>query len=281
MNIKYFILAGIAAFSLGSCTTAYKAGQTPDDVYYSPARDGAAYVQMEKRDRYDGGRREMNYYGDPYMTGDDFYLRMMVRNRTRWSALDPYFFNGFYNPYNPAYYNNFWGSSFHNPWNNYWSWNSFYNPYMPPVFFQPVGPGFGGWAPGGNIGFRPVQRVTTVRAQPFNPYSYRQGYSNNNRPVPNNNDFKNGTNSVNSNGQPYNNSSFQNGNRYNNNNSSNRNQYRNNYERPTNTNPFGNQGTTPNRTYNPVNSGGSSGGGGGTTRPTGGGGVSRPGRGGN
>jgi len=37
-----------------SCTTAYKSGQTPDDVYFSPERPQAEYVSVkdEEEDRY-------------------------------------------------------------------------------------------------------------------------------------------------------------------------------------------------------------------------------------
>ena len=31
---------------LSSCTTAYKTGQTPDDVYFSPVHKQAEYVQV-------------------------------------------------------------------------------------------------------------------------------------------------------------------------------------------------------------------------------------------
>ena len=37
MNVKILLIA-IAAVSLASCSTAYRSGQTPDDVYYSPVR---------------------------------------------------------------------------------------------------------------------------------------------------------------------------------------------------------------------------------------------------
>ena len=38
------------ALVFASCTTAYKSGQTPDDVYYSPARPQEEYVRTEKKD---------------------------------------------------------------------------------------------------------------------------------------------------------------------------------------------------------------------------------------
>lgn len=106
---------------LSSCTTAYKSGQTPDDVYYSPAKPQDEYVRTENRqDRY-------NY---PDQSEDDRYLRMKVRNRNTWSDLDyyysdPYAFN--YNYHNR--FNTFGGLYNNTPWNYYSSWNYFYNPY--------------------------------------------------------------------------------------------------------------------------------------------------------
>ena len=43
MKIKHLLLVGALA-ALGSCTTAYRSGQTPDDVYYSPAPEQNTYV---------------------------------------------------------------------------------------------------------------------------------------------------------------------------------------------------------------------------------------------
>ena len=54
MNTKYtklvLFIAGLAAFA--SCSTAYKMGQTPDDVYYSPAKPQSEYASND-RDRED------------------------------------------------------------------------------------------------------------------------------------------------------------------------------------------------------------------------------------
>jgi len=111
------LLLAIAAVALGSCSTVYKTGQTPDDVYYSPARQTEEYVEV-KKDQY----RSRGYeYDNP----DDRYLRMKVRNPYRWNSFDDYYYNDW------AYTNSFGYSSF-NPfytWNSYWSWNSYYNPY--------------------------------------------------------------------------------------------------------------------------------------------------------
>ena len=134
MNLRIILLAlVVAAFS--SCSTAYKTGQTPDDVYYSPGKEAAAYVNVENNDdrRY---RAEERYSGrnEQYIDPDDRWLRMRVRNRYRWSAFDDYAYNDWrYNTWNAHSYYSYSPfntySPFNNYWSNYYSWNSFYNPY--------------------------------------------------------------------------------------------------------------------------------------------------------
>ena len=108
--------------ALASCTTAYKSAQTPDDVYFSPARPHAEqneYVQSDDR----GDRYRYDEQSD-----DDRYLRMKVHNRRTWSNLDYYYSDPFaYNYYNP--YNNYYSPYSSTPWNYYSSWNYYYNPY--------------------------------------------------------------------------------------------------------------------------------------------------------
>lgn len=130
---------------LGSCTSMYKSGQTPDDVYFSPVKEAPAYVETEnsREDRYN----------EDYL--DERYLRMKSMNRNRWSAFDndfmywndyrwnnqvyfnsfrPYSFNNFgfgYNPmmgygYNPMMG---YGNGFH---------SGFYNPFLPGFYGTPV-----------------------------------------------------------------------------------------------------------------------------------------------
>lgn len=115
-------IIGIAAFS--SCATAYRTGQTPDDVYYSPAREaGAAYVSTDQqRDGRGSYSRANDYY-----SYDDRWLRMRVSNRYRWSAFDDYDWNDWrYNSWSYSYYNPY---GWNNYWNSYYRWNSWYNPY--------------------------------------------------------------------------------------------------------------------------------------------------------
>ena len=112
------LLLVLSAAILGSCTSAYKTGQTPDDVYFSPDRQQDKYVTAKEDDNV--------YRNDDYY--DDQYLRMKVHNRMMWSELDdPYF----YNPrYSYSYYNN-WS----NPWSPNTYWNYYYNPYCSPVIY--------------------------------------------------------------------------------------------------------------------------------------------------
>lgn len=114
--ILLLVLSGAV---LSSCTSAYKTGQTPDDVYFSPTRQHDEYVTMKDKD-------DRKYQSDDEYY-DDAYLHMKVHNRVMWSDLDDYYF---YNPrFSYSYYN----------WNNPWSpsayWNYYYNPYCSPVMY--------------------------------------------------------------------------------------------------------------------------------------------------
>jgi hypothetical protein len=154
-------LLALTALAFSSCVSAYKTGQTPDDVYFSPAKEeqGPEYVQLQQRD-------------DKYYQGSDYYedrfLRMRVQNRYRWSVLDDYYFYNTY-AYNPyGFYNHNWYS----PWNSYYAWNNFYNPY------------YGGipYYPGGVIIKNPGRYTVPSRSIAFNPSSYKPN-SSLNRPI--------------------------------------------------------------------------------------------------
>lgn len=111
------LLLALTVVVLSSCTTAYQTGQTPDDVYYSPARPQDEYVRVEKNNdrRYQGSD---DYY-------EDRYLRMKVQNRNRWSDLDDWYVSE-----RRYRYNIYTGYNlFSNPWNPQTYWNSYYNPY--------------------------------------------------------------------------------------------------------------------------------------------------------
>ncbi len=157
--MKSFAIIAIAAtFFLGSCSTVYRSGQTPDDVYYSPAPEaaagGTAYVPARTgrtAGKYNANQayNSRGYSGyDDFATMDDRWLMMRVRNPYRWSMFDNY---SFYSPFNSFYSPFAWGGGFHpglsfgggfynpygfsyyNHFNNYWNWNSYYNPYAPNI----------------------------------------------------------------------------------------------------------------------------------------------------
>jgi uncharacterized membrane protein YgcG len=111
---RQILLLAITAAALSSCTTAYKTGQTPDDVYFSPTRPQDEYVRVKEK--------EENQYDNEYY--DDRYLRMKVHNHTQWNTLDDWYSYERYG-YSYNYYDHYYGS-YYNP---YTSWNYYYNPY--------------------------------------------------------------------------------------------------------------------------------------------------------
>jgi hypothetical protein len=103
-----------------------KQKQTPDDVYYSPARPKAETVRSEdKEEKY---TQEENNYA----YNDDRYIRMKVRNRNRWSDLDDYYSDPYAYTYKGCYC-----SCNYNP-RLYWSSN--YTPYAPKVVYTSKSP---------------------------------------------------------------------------------------------------------------------------------------------
>lgn len=97
------------------CSTAYQSGQTPDDVYYSPGRDGLSRREEDKR------KEEQARYEEYISSQDDRYLRMKVANRNRWGNLDDF---------------DYWYDSRFdfNRTNPYTSWNPYYS-YNNPYYF--------------------------------------------------------------------------------------------------------------------------------------------------
>jgi len=114
MNKIFITILSAVVFS--SCSTAYKAGQTPDDVYFSPSLNRSEYVVMDEEDGYRAEDVPM----------DDRYLRMKSMRRNRWSAFDDDY----------MYWNDpRWNSlSYFNTFPSYgrmgmMGMNSFFNPY--------------------------------------------------------------------------------------------------------------------------------------------------------
>ena len=110
--MKYSLLLSVLGLGLfSSCTTAFKSGQTPDDVYFSPGREAVAL--NEDRDQ----QKQREQYQEYISSMDDRYLRMKIANRNRWSTLDDFgYWNDSrydFNSYNYQYYsslNPYWHS---------------------------------------------------------------------------------------------------------------------------------------------------------------------------
>jgi hypothetical protein len=144
MNTKLLLaLISVAVFS--SCTTMYKSGQTPDDVYYSPER---TYGEGKTEERVE---RNEQYYSE------DRAIRMGI-NDSRWRYLDnDYGYNVYYSPYNQYY----------SPYNYGFNHGYYYNPYFwpypvySPIFVAPSNP-----------------KVTTPRSNNLGGYGTVRGYNN-------------------------------------------------------------------------------------------------------
>ncbi len=129
MNIKILLLA-ISAFTLASCSSTYKNTQTPDDVYYSPAREVVkteTKTVQPNRDlmkRYDFEEREIR------MSAYDSRWRSLNNRYNYGYNLSPYDYDYGYQSYNP-YYNPYQSNIGYHGYNNNYYGNSgyYYNPY--------------------------------------------------------------------------------------------------------------------------------------------------------
>lgn len=129
----------VTAIIFSSCSSAYKATQTPDDLYYSPAKEVTVSTETKREKKKEEIIRE-----EDYTSYNDRFIRMKIANR-RWSSLDDYaywndsrfstscnctcntlnfvWFDGRYYPvrnYGYTYNNPFnpYGTSYYNSWNN-------------------------------------------------------------------------------------------------------------------------------------------------------------------
>ncbi|MBS1610390.1 MAG: hypothetical protein JSS70_16870 [Bacteroidetes bacterium] len=195
MKLSILLLAlSAVTISITSCTSAYKSGQTPDDVYFSPQRPQAEYVSSRDKEEDPGYYNGEDYYGDRY-------LQMKVKNRYQWSELDDYYYNdrfsygfggyGGYSYYNSLYWNNPWNPSSY--WNYYYNpyYTSFYNPYYSPAII--VGSKYPNY-------YNNNSYTVTNRPRMFNLNTYNNNMLNNsnytNRRFDYNNNYQNNTNST-------------------------------------------------------------------------------------
>ncbi|MEO8174174.1 MAG: hypothetical protein ABI581_13865 [Sediminibacterium sp.] len=112
---RILLLSAISMGLLSSCSTAFKAGQTPDDVYFSPGREVASSDREERVQKEDEAQ-----YQEYISSLDDRYLRMKVANRSRWSTIDnfDYWYDSRYDFNSYSYDYNGYG---YNTWNPNWN----------------------------------------------------------------------------------------------------------------------------------------------------------------
>ncbi len=109
-----FLLIVLAAVIFTSCSTSYRNGQTPDDVYYSPTK---VITENNDRDNRD------DYGGDDRIGYEERQIRMNAYD-PRWRDLDRFYdYDYRYNPYSYGY-----------------NYGYYYNPYYynSPVYFPGV-----------------------------------------------------------------------------------------------------------------------------------------------
>jgi len=276
MKTKYLLFLGaVAAF--GSCTSAYRIGQTPDDVYYSPAPPQNEYVTS-----YD--QQDKSSYSYNNNNVEDLAIRRGINDPQFRSNLSFYLGSGyypydsygssFYNPYN-SYYNpyDYTGITFY-PYNNFYSpYNNFYSPYN--NFYSPY---YNSYSPYYNSFYSPLYYNT----KPSNSVSnYRGPRQFNLRPYNVNPNTNSTTPAANNSSMPVrtfrpqpttgvgnfvrriftpsnNNNNRSNNNYYNNNTRSNNSYYDNNTRSNNNFNNNTNNNNAPARTFQPDASSGNS-----------------------
>jgi len=147
MKPKLIYLLGVVLV-LSSCSSAYRIGQTPDDVYYSPAPPQDDYVTTENQQDKDsyaynnsGNNQDLDASRgiiDPgFNNSISFYSG---------SGYYPYNYYGssLFSPYNSSWYNPFYSgvtfypnnfyNSFYSPYSNYYS--PFYDAYYSPIYYN-------------------------------------------------------------------------------------------------------------------------------------------------
>ena len=183
------------AILLASCSSAYRQAQTPDDVYYSPAKEKertyASANDNRQTDNY--ARRNNSGYEDYTSSSEDDYLRMKIQDRYRWSALDDYDYW-----YSPSYaFNNYYGYNSFNPFlSNSWGLSFYYSPFtsiQPYGWFSSYYPTYGYYTPysgyyghGYGYSYMPVY-LTNVKTTPGVHRPLLGGYVNNGTGYNNNN----------------------------------------------------------------------------------------------
>ncbi len=118
-----FLLIALSVAAISSCSTAYKTGQTPDDVYYSPAR----VIENDNRSEQ---RNQVRY--EP---ATDYEITMGIRDRRWRDFTDDYRYD--YSPYYYATCNRPNYGYYYNPYYYPWAIYTGKVTYTPPVNTTP------------------------------------------------------------------------------------------------------------------------------------------------
>lgn len=145
MKLKHLLLLGLIVI-FSSCSTAYRTGQTPDDVYYSPAPAQDTYVRTDNQNEKDSYANNNSTYNS-----EDREIRRGIKDSRYRNSVnvdfgygyDPYGYNsyGYNNPYgyyNSYGYNDVYINPYYNPYTfNYFptSYSNYY--YSPQVYIVP------------------------------------------------------------------------------------------------------------------------------------------------
>jgi hypothetical protein len=95
---KAILYVAILIITLSSCSTAYKTGQTPDDVYYSPGDGVVAAVPTTNNSSYVPPAPNIFYPGISYVNYTPYYGGYIYNN-----YCNPYYYNYNYPVYTQIY----------------------------------------------------------------------------------------------------------------------------------------------------------------------------------
>lgn len=108
------LLFALSLITLASCSTAYRSGQTPDDLYYAKGKTVAEENSKQTDDRR--------------ISNEDRTIRMSAYDR-RWRTLDDdYDYNCSYHPYAYGYTYGYYYNPYYNPYPVYGYGTGFTNP---------------------------------------------------------------------------------------------------------------------------------------------------------
>ena len=174
MQLRILLLLS-TAIAFASCNTAYKSGQTPDDVYYSPARLIVSEANHDKDDEKKDEKENRQDETSKTERYEEREIRMRIRDR-RWRDLnDDYACNCScdYTPYKYGYNYGYYYNPYYYSAPVYFVNSKYTNPKLAPVRAANLG------------GYTPTVTVKTINAKTGNTeYKQRAGAYNNSNAAP-------------------------------------------------------------------------------------------------